>query len=151
MDKAKSYVLPENVRYYLKCTQRKLTNNPLITDVHSLKRITSAYALNVNISAPAKVAVTPLSTTEIQVKIASSPLSPNVSLYRASVGGNSCQVPSFGSAPFACNINRLAAGTLHTVNAVACLATGDCSSVTSGEGFTFPDGRSIFHLYTLHS
>ncbi len=151
MDKAKSYVLPENVRYYLKCTQRKFTKYTLITDVHSLKRITSAYALNVNISAPAKVTVTPLSTTEIQVEIAASPLSPGVSLYRASVGEKSCQVPSSDSAPFTCNIGGLPAGTLHTVNAIACLATGECTSVTSGEGFTFPDGRSIFRLYKLHS
>ncbi len=117
----------------------------LILPTHAL-----VYALDVNISAPAKVTVSPMSTTEIQVEIPASPLSPGVSLYRASVGVKSCQVPTSGSAPLTCNIGGLPAGALHTVNAVACLVTGDCSSVTSGKGFTLPDGRSIFRLYKLH-
>ncbi len=107
--------------------------------------------MNVNISAPAKLTASPVSTTEILVEVASSPLSPGVTLYSASVGEKSCQVPSTGSVPFVCSIEELPAGKLHVVNAVACLATGACSTVTRGEGFTLPDGRLTFHLYKLNS
>ncbi len=104
-----------------------------------------------NISAPAKVTASPVSTTEILVEVAAPHLSPGVVVYRASVGEKSCQVPSTGSVPFACSIGELPAGKLHAVNAVACLATGACSSVTRGEGFTLPDGRLTFRLCNLNS
>ncbi len=88
--------------------------------------------------------VDPLSTTEVRVLVAASPDSPGVAYYKASVGTQACEVQAMGTPPFACNINRLPAGSPQTVQAVACLANAECSSPVMGHGFTLPDGMYAF-------
>ncbi len=95
-------------------------------------------------TAPASVIVTPVSTSVISVAIAASLDSPGVTIYRASVGTKTCNAPVAGSAPFICTIGSLLGGTLHTVQVVACVVTGDCSISTSGFGYTLPDGKCFW-------
>ncbi len=71
-----------------------------------------------------------------------SPDSPGVAVYRVSMDSKFCNVPVTSSSPYGCTIAVLPAGALHTAQAVACLAAGDCSTNTSGQGYTFPDGKS---------
>ncbi len=94
--------------------------------------------------APASVIVTPLSTSKVTVATASSLDSPGVTVYKATVGTKSCDAPATGSAPYTCTIGTLPGGALHAVQVVACLATGDCSSSTSGQGYTLPDGTFYY-------
>ncbi len=106
------------------------------------------HKLNMNLialhfTAPASVIVTPVSTSVVSVAIAASLDSPGVTIYRASVGTKTCNAPVAGGAPFTCAIGTLSGGKLHTVQVVACLATGDCSTETLGHGYTFPDGRLV--------
>ncbi len=84
--------------------------------------------------------MTPLSTSEVTVATAASLDSPGVTVYKATVGTESCDAPAIGSAPFTCTIATLPGGALHAVQVVACLATGDCSSSTPGQGYTLPEG-----------
>ncbi len=84
----------------------------------------------------------PVSSTEVAVSTAGSPDSPGAIVYEAAVGLISCDAPATGGAPFTCTIGTLLGGTLYTVQVVACLSTGDCSSTTSGEGYTLPDSTS---------
>ncbi len=86
----------------------------------------------------------PASSSEVTVSMAASPDSPGLTVYRAVIGLKSCDVPATGNSSFDCNIGPLPAGTLHRVQVVACLATGDCSSTSSGEGYTLPDGMAIY-------
>ncbi len=88
--------------------------------------------------------MTPASSSEVTVAMAASPDSPGVTGYRAAIGLKSCDVRATGSSPFDCDIGPLPGGALHIAQAIACLATGDCSSTTSGEGYTLPDGTTIF-------
>ncbi len=81
---------------------------------------------------------------------AASPDSPSVTVYRAVIGLKSCDAPATGSSPFGCNIGPLPGGALHRVQVVACLATGDCSSTTSGEGYTLPDGMAIYFFHSMN-
>ncbi len=87
--------------------------------------------------------MTPASSSEVTVSTAASPDSPGVTVYRAVTGLKYCDAPATGSSPFDCNIGPLPGGALHIAQVVACLATGDCSSTTSGEGYTLPDGTTI--------
>ncbi len=82
----------------------------------------------------------PSSTSEVIVTLTASPDSPGVTVYMASVGTKTCNAPVTGSSPLTCTIGTLSAGTLHVVQVVACLVTGDCSTDTSGQGYTLPDG-----------
>ncbi len=75
---------------------------------------------------------------------AASPDSPGVTVYRAAVGSKNCDAPATGSAPLTCTIGTLPSGTLYRVVVVACLATGDCSTSTSGQGYTLPDGTFYY-------
>ncbi len=88
--------------------------------------------------------MTPLSTSEVTVATAASPDSPGVTVYKATTGTKSCDAPSTGSAPFTCTIGTLSGGTLYRVEVVACLATGYCSTSTSGQGYTLPDGTFYY-------
>ncbi len=82
------------------------------------------------------------------VSTAASPDSPGVTLYKVTLRAKTCDAPAIGSAPFTCTIRALSGGVLHRVQVVACLATGDCSTSTSGEGYTLPDSTSVaFCLY----
>ncbi len=87
--------------------------------------------------------VDPLSTTEVRALMAASPDSPGVAYYKASVGTQTCEVQAMGTPPFDCIINGLPAGSPHTVQAVACLNNTECSSPTTGQGFTLPEGMSF--------
>ncbi len=89
--------------------------------------------------------MTPVSTSVVSVAISASLDSPGVTVYTSSVGIKSCNAPVTGSAPFTCTIGALPGGKLHTVQVVACLATGACGTSTSGQGFTLPDGTVFFH------
>ncbi len=88
--------------------------------------------------------MTPLSKSEVTVATAASLDSPGVTVYKATVGTKSCDAPATGSAPFTCTIGTLPSGTLHRLQVFACLATGDCSSSTSGQGYTLPDGTFYY-------
>ncbi len=96
-----------------------------------------------NVLAPAKVTVTPLSTSAVTVATEAAPDSPGVLVYRVSIDSKSCNAPVSGSAPYTCTITTLPGGVLRTAQVVACLGTGDCSTSTSGQGYTFPDGKSF--------
>ncbi len=92
--------------------------------------------------APAGVTVTHVSTSAVSVATEASPDSPGVTVYRVLIETKSCNAPVTGSGPYSCTIAALPAGALHTAQAVACHATGDCSTSTSGQGYTLPDSKS---------
>ncbi len=83
--------------------------------------------------------ITGISTSVVRVEFGPSPGSPGVTVYKASIGLNSCEAAATAS-PLLCSITGLPPGTSQTVSATACLATGSCSSVISGQGFTLPEG-----------
>ncbi len=89
--------------------------------------------------------MTPVSTSVVSVTISASVDSPGVTVYTSSVGSKRCSAPVAGSAPFTCTIGALPGGELHRVQVVACLAIGVCSTGTSGQGFTLPDG-TVFSI-----
>ncbi len=62
----------------------------------------------------------------------------NIAYYRATTAGQSCKVAADQS-PLRCTINGLSGGAPYTVQAVACLENGDCSSPLFGHAFTLPD------------
>ncbi len=74
--------------------------------------------------------------------VEASPDSPGVTVYRVSMDSKSCNASAAGSPPHTCTIATLSSGALHEVQVLACLATGECSASTSGQGFTLPDGTS---------
>ncbi len=77
----------------------------------------------------------------VTVTVEASPDSPGVTVYKVSVESKSCNAPVTGSAPYSCMIAELHAGALHTAQVVACIATVDCSTSTSGQGYTLPDSK----------
>ncbi len=83
------------------------------------------------------------------VSTAAPPDSPGVTLYKAKLGAKACDAPATDIAPFTCTIRALPGGVLHRVQVVACLATGDCSTSTSGEGYTLPDSTSTSFLHMM--
>ncbi len=95
------------------------------------------------IPAPGSVSVSTLSTSEVTVTTTASPDSPGVTVYKATLGAKTCTAPATGSASFTCTIGTLLGGVLHRVQVVACLVTGDCSTSTSGQGYTVPDSTFV--------
>ncbi len=75
--------------------------------------------------------------------VEASPDSPGVTVYFASLDSRSCNASAAGSPPHTCTIATLSSGALHEVQVFACLATGECSTSTSGQGFTLPDGTQF--------
>ncbi len=84
-----------------------------------------------------------MSTKSVEVLLAASEESPEVQLYKVSGGGKSCEVLA-SAQHLSCELTDLPPGTQVTVQAVACLANGDCSKATSTFGFTLPDGKNSF-------
>ncbi len=65
----------------------------------------------------------------------------NIASYNATTAGQSCVV-SANKSPLQCTINGLLGSAPYTIQAVACLQSGECSSPIFGQAFTLPDGAS---------
>ncbi len=66
----------------------------------------------------------------------------NIASYKATTAGQSCTVAADQS-PLQCTINGLRGSAVYTVQAVACLPNGDCSSPIFGQAITLLDGALI--------
>ncbi len=95
---------------------------------------------------PANVTVSSESASSLLVTFTPAVHAASVSLYKASAGGYSCEVAANAS-PLSCTIEGLSSSTPYTVQGVACLPSGDCSSPTYGQGFTLPDCAFTFLIY----
>ncbi len=87
---------------------------------------------------PSNVTVSSESSSSLLVTFTPAAHAASVSLYKASAGGYSCEVAANAS-PLSCTIEGLSSSTPYTVQGVACLPNGDCSSPNYGQGFTLPD------------
>ncbi len=79
----------------------------------------------------------------MKVLLVASEESSGVQLYKVSGGGKSCEVLA-SAQNLSCELTDLSPGTQVTVQAVACLANGDCSKAKSSFGLTLPDGNMSF-------
>ncbi len=70
------------------------------------------------------------------------PNSSSVTTYKANTGDRSCEVAA-NKLPLSCVLKDLSGGYVYTVQATACLRSGDCSAPTYRQGYTVPDGNLI--------
>ncbi len=85
------------------------------------------------------------STSSLSITFGAAQNSSSVTVYKASVSDNSCEVAANNST-LSCIINGLSSGSLYTVQAVACLPNGDCSAPAYGAGSTLPEGELLWQL-----
>ncbi len=91
------------------------------------------------LSAPANLDVMSESPSSLVITFIPAPDAASVSLYKVTAADQSCEVAA-NQSPLTCTINNLSGGSAHTVQAVACLLNGDCSSSRYEHGFTLPNG-----------
>ncbi len=76
------------------------------------------------------------------------PNSSSVTTYKANTGDSSCEVAA-NKLPLSCMLKDLSGGSVYTVQATACLRSGDCSAPAYGHGYTVPDGNIVLELIVL--
>ncbi len=91
-------------------------------------------------TAPAGLLTESGSPWSMKVSIRKSPKSDNVTLYKVSTTGSSCQV-SADATPLACILESLNGGMKYTVEAVACVSDSQCSGPAKRDGFTLPERK----------
>ncbi len=69
---------------------------------------------------------------------------PSSTVYRASTGGQSCEVNADAS-DLSCILTDLSSGEMYTVEALACVDILKCSDPIRSIAYTTPKGRLAFH------
>ncbi len=129
--------------------KRILVNLYFLVKRYFLGFIYRKYSL---FTAPAGLSTGSGSPSSMKVSIRESTESTNVTLYKVSTTGSSCQV-SADATPLMCIMESLHGGMKYTVEAVACVSDIQCSRPAKRDSFTIPDSKHghyafvFFHKY----